>query len=271
MSTATTLRPRGLRLPGRLALDVVEAGDAAGTPVVFLHGITDSWRSWELALAELPESVRAIAVSQRGHGDSERPAQGYRTRDFSDDIAALLDAVDLESAVVVGHSMGSIVARRFAADYPQRTRALVLVGTFGRFVGKPEIDELAAALTTLSDPIDPEFVRAFQEGTIAGEVPPGFLETIIAESCKVPVRVFQDALAGIVDDDVCDDLDRITARTLISWGDEDAYCPRVDQDLLVSSIATARLSVYHGVGHNPHWEQPERFARELVDFVTEAR
>jgi pimeloyl-ACP methyl ester carboxylesterase len=268
VSTATALQGRRIPLPGRVALDAAETGDRAGTPIVFLHGITDSWRSFELALAEMPEHVRAIAVSQRGHGDSERPATGYRTRDLGDDVAGVLDALELESAVVVGHSMGSIVARRFAADYPDRVRRLVLVGSFARIGDKPEVGELASVLESLSDPIDPGFVREFQQSTLVAPVPSAFFETIVAESCKVPVHVFRDALAGIVADDVCDDLDRISAPTLVVWGDQDPYGDRADQDALVGGIANARLSVYEGVAHNPHWEQPKRFAREIADFAT---
>jgi pimeloyl-ACP methyl ester carboxylesterase len=268
VSTATALRGRRIPLAGRVALDAVETGDPAGPPIVFLHGITDSWRSFELALAEMPGDVRAIAVSQRGHGDSERPPTGYRTRDLGDDVAAVLDALGLERAVLVGHSMGSIVARRFAVDHPNRVERLVLVGSFARIGDKPEVGELATVLASLSDPIDPDFVREFQQSTLVAPVPAPFFETVVAESCKVPVHVFRDALAGIVADDVCDDLARIEAPTLIVWGDQDPYGSRADQDTLVGGIPNARLSVYEGVAHNPHWEQPKRFAREIAEFAT---
>jgi pimeloyl-ACP methyl ester carboxylesterase len=268
VSTAIALRGRRIPLPGRVVLDAVETGDPAGAPILFLHGITDSWRSFELALAELPEHVRAIAVSQRGHGDSERPSAGYRTRDLADDVAAILDALELERASVVGHSMGSIVARRFAADHPHRLQRLVLVGSFARVGDKPEVGELASVVATLSDPIDPDFVREFQESTLVASVPATFFETIVAESCKVPVHVFREALAGNVSDDACDDLARIAAPTLIVWGDQDPYCPRADQDTLVGGIPNARLSVYEEVAHSPHWEQPRRFAREIAEFAT---
>jgi non-heme chloroperoxidase len=241
--------------------------------VVLLHGITDSWRSFEPLLAELPESVRAIAVSQRGHGDSDRPAT-YATRDFADDVAALLDALGLARTTILGHSMGSIVARRFAADPPARTTSLVLVGTFGRLAGRDDIAELAELAETfasLADPIDPGFVREFQAGTLAGTVPETFFETIVAESCKVPVRVFQDALTGMCADDSFDDLHRITAPTLIAWGDQDPYCSPADLELVRAQIAGSRLSTYEGVSHSPHWERPERFARELAAFVVDVR
>src|SRR5262249_32090803 len=157
-----------------------------------------------------PDEVSPLGILGRvpqadvfpGQGDSERPASGYGTRDLGDDIRALLDTLQIESAVVVGHSMGSTVARRFAADRPDPTRALTLVDSFASFADNPVIGELTAAVATLTDPIDPGFVREFQESTFARPIPEAFLELVIPESRKVPVRVFRDALPGLVEDDV---------------------------------------------------------------------
>ena len=96
--------PTGVRLP------YVEQGDLTGVPVLLLHGYTDSWRSWDLVLPHLPDSIHAFALTQRGHGNADRPASGYRPHDFATDAAAFIDALDLGDVVIVGHSKGSIVA-----------------------------------------------------------------------------------------------------------------------------------------------------------------
>ena len=85
-----------------------------------------------------------LRVTQRGHGDSGKPAEGYAPPDFAHDVAAFMDAMGLESAVIVGHSMGSTVAQRFAIDYPRRTRALVLVGAAAVWDGLPAMEESEA-------------------------------------------------------------------------------------------------------------------------------
>jgi pimeloyl-ACP methyl ester carboxylesterase len=110
-----------IELPGRVSLEYVEQGDRTGVPVLLLHGVTDSWRSFERVLPHLPASIRAFALSQRGHGNSSRPAAGYRTRDFGADVAAFADALGLGPVVVVGHSIGSTNAMRFAIDHCGRT------------------------------------------------------------------------------------------------------------------------------------------------------
>jgi pimeloyl-ACP methyl ester carboxylesterase len=233
-----------------------------------LHGVTDSWHSFGPVLPHLPESVHAFALTQRGHGDADRPASGYRTRDFAADVAAFADALRLGPVVVVGHSMGSTNAKRFAIDYPARTRGLVLVGTFATYRNNPTLVEFwQSAVSTLTDPIDPDFAREFQESTLARRLSPAFLETVVRESLKVPARVWRAAFEGFLEDDFASELGEIAAPTLVLWGDRDRFARRTDQDALVAGIAGSRLAVYEGTGHALHWEEPERFAVELTSFV----
>ncbi len=117
----------GVRLP------YVEQGDSDGVPVVLLHGVTDSLRSWEPVLPYLPSSIRAFAVTQRGHGDADRPATGYHPHDFATDVVAFLDAVGVEQAVLAGHSMSSYIAERVATEHPERVLGLVLLGGFASY------------------------------------------------------------------------------------------------------------------------------------------
>src|SRR5262245_34306802 len=110
---------RSIALPGRVTLQYAEQGNPSGVPVLLLHGVTDSWHSFEPVLPHLPEWMHAFALTQRGHGDSERPAAGYGTRDFAEDVSAFAEALGLGPALVVGHSMGSTNGQRFAIDHPE--------------------------------------------------------------------------------------------------------------------------------------------------------
>lgn len=89
-------------------------------------------------------SVRAFAVTQRGHGDADRPEAGYRPEDFAADVAAFMDALALEAAVVVGHSGAGFSAQRFALDHPSRALGLVLIATPYSLRGKPGFLETVA-------------------------------------------------------------------------------------------------------------------------------
>jgi non-heme chloroperoxidase len=252
----------GVRLP------YVEQGDPLGVPVLLLHGITDSWHSFERVLPHLPHSIRAFALSQRGHGDADRPTTGYSPRDFAADLAAFMQALDLGPAVIAGHSMGASIAQRFAIDHPGRTLGLVLVGSLVTWRGHPDFVELwDSVVSTLTDPIDPGFVREFQESTLAQPVPPEFLETVVRESLKLPARVWRAVLLeGLLEADFSRELANIQAPTLIFWGDQDALT-RNGQEALTAAIAGSRLVTYAGAGHGLHWEEPGRFAADLTAFV----
>jgi non-heme chloroperoxidase len=259
---------RRIEVRDGVMLPYVEQGDPSGVPVVLLHGYSDSWRSYELVLAELPATVRAFAVTQRGHGDADRPAGGYAPEDYAGDVLAFLDAVGLEAAVIVGHSGGSYTAQRFAADHPERTLGLVLIGAFRSMADNPLVQELWEAVSQFTDPVDPAFVREFQESCVAGPLPDGFLDAIVAESRKLPARVWIAYLRALLDAAVPTAGGALGVPGLILWGDRDAFCPRADQEGLRAAMPGSRLVTYAGVGHCPHWERPDASAAEIVAFAT---
>ena len=256
-----------IELPTGLRLQYAEQGDPAGAPVVLLHGITDSWRSFEPVMAHLPASLRVLAVSQRGHGESDRPGS-YRTREFAADAAAFIEALGLGPALVVGHSMGSVNAMRLAIDRPELVAGLVVAGAFAAFTTNAAVVAFyRTVVEPLRDPIDPAFAAEWQQSTLAQPVPQAFLDTVVAETLKVPAGVWRTGFAGLLEDDFSAELHRIAAPTLVVWGDRDSFSPRDDQDRLVATIRGSRLVTYAGAGHALHWEEPERFARDLADFA----
>ncbi|HET7697716.1 MAG TPA: alpha/beta fold hydrolase [Vicinamibacterales bacterium] len=262
---------RVINLPGGVTLSYAAQGDPAGTPVILLHGITDSLRSFEPILPHLPRSLRVFAISQRGHGDSSRPAGGYTPRQFAADVARFMDALGLPRAVIVGHSMGAGNAMRFAADYPGRTVALVMIGALGRREFSADVLAFDKAVSTLSDPIDRQFAHDFQMGTIARPIAPALVETFVDESLKVPARVWRSALTGLMGADIGGTMRRVNARTLIIWGTRDSVAPRADQEALLNGIRGAELKVYEAIGHAVHWEDPARVAADIVAFVSTER
>lgn len=266
MTIASTIKT--IALPTGVTLPYVEQGDATGTPVVLLHGITDSWRSFEPVLPYLPPSIRAFALTQRGHGDADRPRTGYSPRDFAADLAAFIDALVLGAAVVVGHSMGSAIAQRFAASFPERTRGLVLIGGAADWSNVADIRELwGEVISTITEPVDPDFVREFQASTVARPMSSELLETVVGESLKLPARIWRAVFReALIETDTAAGLGDITAPTLIVWGDQDAMTGPYQNDL-VAAIPGARRLTYPDAGHGTHWDAPDRFAADLAAFV----
>ncbi len=260
---------RQIQLPGRVRLEFAEQGNRSATPVVALHGVTDSWRSFEPVLPHLPPELHVIALTQRGHGGSDKPDGGYRPADFAADVAAFMDAMDIERAVLVGHSMGSVNAMRCAIDHPSRVAGLLLAGTMPWFGRPPELLQFhREQIVPLTDPVPDAFARDFQRSTLAQPIAASMQGGFVAESLKVPARVWRDAFAGFIGDDFSARLREIAVPTLIVCGRHDAFCSAADQQAMLGLIRTARLAEYADAGHAMHWEEPQRFALDMSRFVT---
>jgi pimeloyl-ACP methyl ester carboxylesterase len=121
----------------------------SGTPVVLLHGLASQRRFWNLVATRLA-GLPIVALDQRGHGDSDRPAGGYDLDTVAGDLANAMDALGWSRAVVVGHSWGGAVAATFAAAHPDRCLALVAID--GGFSSPPAGFDRAAARKRLEPP-----------------------------------------------------------------------------------------------------------------------
>ena len=261
------LESRSASLAGGLTLSYAEQGAGPST-LVLLPGPTDSWRSYSPLLDQLPASLHVLAVSQRGHGDSDKPADGYRVEDLAGDLGPFLDAVGVSRAVVAGHSGAGLVARRFALDAPERVAGLVLFAAPTTLRGNAWLEGFVFdVVAKLTDPVDPALARSLVGDTSNPDLPPSVLEEMVEEVLKVPARVWQQAFGALLEYDDTDELARIAAPTLLVWGDADDLVGRDMQDALVSRMRNVELFALPGTGHAPHCEDPARVAAEVAAFV----
>lgn len=253
-----------MTLSSGLVVSYAWIGGRSGPALLMLPGPTDSWRSYAAALEALPSSMRTIAVSQRGHGDTDKPPTGYRVADFAGDVPLILDALGIDQAVIAGHSGSCLVARRVAIDHPERVAGLVLEASPTSLVGNAELQTFVA---TVPDPIDPDFARGFVRRTSTGDLSEEVVDELADELLKVPSHVWREMFQSILGYDDLADIQRITAPTLLMWGDADPLVGRDMQDALSARLPSAELVVYQGLGHTPRWEDPARFARDLAAFA----
>ena len=243
-----------------LRLRYLEQGPAEGDAVLMLHGISDSSFSFSRVLPLLPPTLRAIALDQRGHGDSDRPPESYSMDEFALDALELLDTLRVTRVTLVGHSMGSFIARRAAAFAPRRVERLVLIGA-GPSGQNAALRELAAEIDTFADPVDPDFVRRFQVATSSDQLPREFLDRVVEESLKLPAHVWKGSIHGMLNYTPIED--RIECDTLVLGGALDPVFSAAEQHELADRIPHARLRLFTGIGHALHWDDPDALARVI--------
>ena len=195
----------------RLDQFVIEGGDAAGAPVLFVHGNVSSNRFWEETLLALPAGVRGIAPDLRGYGRSAAgPVDATRgLRDFSDDLRSLLETLDLGRIYLVGWSLGGNVVLQYAIDHPETVASIVLVAP-GSPYGFGGTKDLAGTPTwpdfagSGGGTANPEFVQRLAEGDRSGDNPLSPRSTMNAFYFKPPFRaapereeIFVDAMIAM--------------------------------------------------------------------------
>ena len=264
------LRHHEVRLATGPRLHWVEHGDPGAEPILFLHGWPDSWFTYSRVLPLLPSTRRGLAIDQRGFGESDHPDSSYAIAELAADAVAFLDALGIERATLVGHSYGSFIARRIAITRPERVDHLILIGT-GFTSTNPVISELQAALVDLPDPIPVEFARDFQASTAYQPLPADFFQRLVAESLKIPARLWRPMIDRLAEYDDAEELRRIAAPTLLLWGDKDALFSRAEQDRFLAAQPRARIKVYEETGHCPNWERPEDVAADILAFLEGGR
>jgi rifampin ADP-ribosylating transferase len=249
----------GVRLP------YVSIGSSSATPVILLHAWGESRRSFDRLMPMLADTVHAVAVDQRGHGDADRPRIGYSLASLAEDVGAFMDALAISSAVLVGSSSGGYVAQQVAAITPHRVAGLVLVGSPRSLQGRPPF---AAEIDQLADPVNEAWVRdSLTWFPRFHPVPEWYLEDRVSDGARIPAHVWRETFNGLCDATPPTDAANISSPTLVLWGDRDELLAREQEEELVRAIPGSRMIVYADTGHLVLWEQPERVARDLTAFV----
>ncbi|QDG66038.1 alpha/beta hydrolase [Pseudarthrobacter sp. NIBRBAC000502772] len=255
---------RYLTLRTGISVPCLIHGDADAKPVLLLHAWGESSGSFD-RLIPLLTGCRIYAPDLRGQGEADKPEGGYSLAEQAEDAAAILDALNVPSAVVVGSSSGGYVAQQLAIAHPQRVAALVLAGAPLSLRGRaPFADEV----DRLTDPLDEAWVRdSLSWFTLLHDVPQRFLEDRVRDGLRMPARAWKGILSGLCEATPPTESGTINVPTLILWGGQDNLLPRGDQEILAARIPGSVLKVYPDVAHVVLWECPERVAEDTTAFL----
>lgn len=256
-------------------LHAVETGPADAPPVLFVHGYSQHHLSWaEQFDGDLADDHRLVAMDLRGHGDSEVAPDGYGdSAAWAGDVAAVVDALDLDGVTLVGWSYGSLVALDYLAEVgTDRVAAVALVGvvlgigterTTG-WLGEEYVD-LFPAITSKDAETSVDALGRLVDLCVRGDLPERDRFRMLGYSAVVPPRV-RDAMRDRSVSHV-DRLGDVDVPVLLSHGAHDAVVSPAAAAFAADRLPEATLSTYDDCGHSPFYEASERFDAELRALV----
>ena len=250
MAVAADKLDRSLHRIGRYRIHALHTGD--GPPLVLLHGLSGSARWWRNNVPTLAGHFRTHAPDLVGFGHSRTWAAQPTIPQMAELIVQWLDLNGIERTHLIGHSMGGQVAIHIAARWAERVDKLVLVSA----AGIPRDLTLAAMTRFIAEIVPPR-----------GWGKPAFLPTVATDALRAGPRSLIGAFHRLLHDDVRPHLANIRAPTLLVWGALDPLTPLANGEFMAQHIAGARLVVFEDAAHMPMVDAPDRFNREVMNFL----
>lgn len=250
---------------GAKRLRAVRAG--AGATIVLLHGYGESLIAWRAVFDRLAHRADVVALDLPGFGLSSKPASGYSTDSLAADVLRALDALGIERAVLVGHSLGGAVAAAASIAAPERVRALVLIDP--AVVTSPRLDEAVRRLKTAIaeyEILRPRLTSPHDRAWLAEPDSESTAYTTAGDS------TYRAALQAVLREFDFGYLSAgrsqlVRAPTLLIWGEFDQLIPLELGEALVRELPNARLEIVRRSWHRPHVERPDDVAALIVQFL----
>ena len=271
---------------GGLSICYLAAGE--GPALVLLHGAGDNSLDWRWVIPDLATTHRVYALDLPGSPDSARPAANYSPAFFERFVAGFLDALGIERAVMVGNSLGGLVALCLALSEPTRVTALVLVDSAGlgsavnpAFTSVNVLGPFEAAIPFWRTPVG-AYQRAWGRTALLFAHSPGSVpREWLTEQCRLArspgyLEAHVTALRALVGplgqrEVLLDRLPRLEMPTLVVWGARDRVFPESQARNAAARLRKGSLAVIPDCGHMPHVECPDRFLTALGKFLTYTR
>lgn len=283
---AAALAKQTVALSTGIQMAYIEMGNPAGKPVIFLHGYTDTARSFHptaSALAGLTSKYRLYLLDQRGHGASSMPPAAscaaapetcFEPIDMAEDVVAFMNAKGISKAAIVGHSMGSFIAQELGLSFPSRVDSLVMIGTAPGVAGNIVLQDYI-----LADPVEGTWKDGFEaqgytfpagvynlspldadagalewieEGWVVDPTAdPAYLAEIVPETAATRMGTWIGVARALLQYDNTERLKGLSVPSLTIWATQDALFYDTDQAVLRASLEVAAKSCKSGY----HWKQ----------------
>ncbi len=247
----------------------VEMGPRDAPPLILLHGYTDTSRAWSLMAPELARTHRLYILDLRGHGASAAPECCYALANFAYDLELFMEGQGIERAAIGGHSFGSLVAQRFAAEYPDRVERVMLFGSTTAIVvaqGSP-VPEGVRSLEGPLDPASNEFLASWLAQFDLPAIDREFARYARADTLAVPLITWRAVMGELTDSSTARYAAEIEAPVLNVSGGRDEFFGPDHQALLRASFPDGEYRLYPDLGHNMIYEAPAAIMPAVVRFL----
>ena len=247
---------------------------AGSGPVVALtHGLGGHLDSWAPTVATLQDRYTVLTWDARGFGRSAKRPDDLSSETWASDLAGLLDEIGADDAVIAGISMGGVISQRFALDFPDRTRALILISTSSEVNERATAGWNARADLIERDGLGPALTPTGPSLSYGKEYRERHADDI-AEATRLTIErndpaCYAAACRAVSDIDYTADLAAITCPTLILQGLEDALTPPGGSVIMSRRIRGARLIMLEHSGHGIPFERPDEFHTEVEAFLAD--
>ncbi|HLV26462.1 MAG TPA: alpha/beta fold hydrolase [Gemmatimonadales bacterium] len=256
---------------GDIELAVQDAGSSSHDALLFVHAFPLNRRMWAPQISALSGEMHCIAPDLRGFGESGTGGPWTMDR-FADDLACVLDSLNVQRTVVCGLSLGGYITLAFWRRHPDRVRALVLADTRAQ----PDSEEGREKRRGTIRKAQEEGAQVIADDSITGLLGKTTREQDGEAVSTARAILSQARVAGIVGaseammnrPDSTPTLATITVPTLVIVGAEDALTPPKDSRTMANAIANAKLDEIPGAGHLSNIERPAAFTHALRDFVS---
>ena len=257
-------------MDGRIAADGVSISYTligSGPPVVLLHGWTCNRLFWREQVPFLARDHRVLAPDFRGHGQSEVPDEGYTLERLAEDVHIVMRDLKMSPAVIVGHSMGGMVAQQLAASHGEDVSGLVLMATAA---ADPEGTLLSKRIAAEAprEGYRAAFLRYFPQWFIP-EADPDLLEWVKSQMIRTPEPVSLGLVRSYQDLDLRPGLREVRVPSLVIGATGDVSAPPLRSQELARLITGARLVVIDGVGHFVQLERPAEVNGALAEYLSQ--
>ncbi|MFC1822297.1 alpha/beta fold hydrolase [Thermodesulfobacteriota bacterium] len=248
---------------GTITMHALKCGNDNQGPIIFIHGYVASSWWWRDLMKGMENDFTTYALDMRGCGETDKLRDGYSPDQMAADVAAFMDDLKIESAIIVGHSMGGYIAQALALNHPEKVKKLVLVCTAPTGENHPGL-AFVAMDASLHPDITFEWMRASMDMLFGEPAADPLRDKLAGEALKACRDAYLQQMASLTITNMSDRLETISVPTLVIVGKQDRFSPDPSP---FEAIPNITIEIFEQSSHVPMFQEAEKFKNIISNFA----